>query len=188
MSESSAVEDGRSLDRQALQSVRALLAGDHSRDSQAQSDIGQDFKAATSDASAERDAARDGAAPSSEQLVASASPSQGVSTEGKQNQQAAWRSSSRIAKQKGARLQKGSGPEESNSAQGAEWQLSSLSQKALRTSKSSSLVSLLPVLTICFAVQFIYIDVHHPTLSDSGLKPVGCADCAGAWLQHQCQS
>ena len=160
MSESSAVEDGRSLDRQALQSVRALLAGDHSRDSQAQSDIGEDFKAATSDASAERDAARDGAAPSSEQLVASASPSQGVSTEGKQNQQAAWRSSSRIAKQKGARLQKGSGPEESNSAQGAEWQLSSLSQKALRTSKSSSLVSLLPVLTICFAVQFIYIDVH----------------------------
>lgn len=164
VSETAAIEDGRSLDRQALQSLRVLLAGSPSRDSLVHSDTGRDVNAAVSEASVERDAARNGTAPTAEHLSASAVPRQSVSTEGKQDQQAAWRSSSRVPKQKGARLQTGGGPEDRDTGQGAEWQLSSLSQKALRTSRSSSLVSLLLVLMLqvtvskaCFAVHLQFL-------------------------------
>ena len=117
-----------------------------------------------SDASVGRDAARTGAAPSAEELKASTSPSQGVPTEGKQTQQAAWRYSTRIAKQRGASLQKGSRTEERDAAQGAEWQLSSLSQKALRTSKSSSLVSLLLVLIFNVIIRSTCLAFIHQAL------------------------
>lgn len=160
MPETAAIEDGRSLDKQALQSLRVLLAGDPGRDSLTHSDTGRNSKATLSDASVQGNAARNGAAPSAEHLNASASHGQGVFTEGKQDQQAAWRSSSRLPKQKGARLQDGIGLEERDAALGAEWQLSSSSQKALRTSRSSSLVSLLLVHMLSVTISDTCIAVH----------------------------
>ena len=59
-----------------------------------------------------------------------------------------------------ARLQDGIGLEERDAALGAEWQLSSSSQKALRTSRSSSLVSLLLVHMLSVTISDTCIAVH----------------------------
>ena len=141
-SEAAAPEDGRSLDREALRNLRALLVGQPSTDSSVHPNSGQDSRAAVSDPSTARASTTDSAAPGAAQHGASAGPGLGNSAGAKQDLQAAGRLSSGTAEQRGSELQRGSGPEDRDAAQGAEWQLSSISQKALHggRSRSSSLV------------------------------------------------
>lgn len=127
----------------ALQHLRVLLAGEPSRDSSAQPDIRDNVQAALSGTSAERASASDGSGVSAEQPDASASPGLHMSAGTEQDWQAACKSSSGTAGLKGAEAQRGNGPEQRDMEQGAEWQLSSISQKTLHggRSRSSSLVS-----------------------------------------------
>ena len=137
------VQDGRSLDREALQSLKGLLAGEPGRDSSPQPDTGDDLQAALSGTSAERVPNSDNAAGSADEPDASARPGQSLSAGAKQNLQATCDSSSAAAGRKDAELQRGNSPDQRSGAQGAEWQLSSISQKALHggRSRSSALVS-----------------------------------------------
>ncbi len=143
VSETSAPEDGRSLDREALQKLRVLLAGKPSADDLVHPNTGCSSATAVSNAAARTSSTTDGEAPRAAQLSDPAGPGLGMSAGAKQDLQAACRSSHGTAKQRGSELQRGSGSEERDAAQGAEWQLSSISQKALHGGKSmsSSLVS-----------------------------------------------
>ena len=141
-----ASEDGSSLDREALGSLRETLAGRNSADTSAHSDPGRNAEATTAGAPARMNSITDGAASSRVQQSAAARPSPGFSVGGRQNPPPAQYNSSSAyqsrAKQQGAKQQAASRPEERDGAQGAEWQLSSISRKDLRSgrSRSSSLV------------------------------------------------
>lgn len=137
-----AAEEGGSLDKAALQSLRSELARDARADSATQSDNALKPEITSSSSSFGLGSITTSAAHSTVDCNGSAGPRTGVQRGPMQDIQTPNNSRSRTGGQERAGLQTDSDADGRDGPQGAEWQLSSISQKALRIgrSRSSSLV------------------------------------------------